>query len=121
MHRAAIGTARLWAVRDLFCVGFHRLSSLLCLVQKCSFIFKQRSAEMPSVIVQLVCFCLVPKCIFLKKSARFSWLLICSKIGQGSKKGTEGNLLLLWLLNMPKFDLKETSFLNLVTIRLVQK
>lgn len=66
------------AVGDLFCVGFHCLSSFLCLVavQKCSFIFKQRSAEMLGVIVQLVCFCLVPKSIFLKESANFSRLLV---------------------------------------------
>lgn len=66
------------AVGDLFCVGFHCLSSFLCLValQKCSFIFKQRSAEMLSVIVQLVCFCLVPKSISLKESANFSRLLV---------------------------------------------
>lgn len=66
------------AVGDLFCVGFHCLSSFLCLVavQKCSFIFKQRSAEMLGVIVQLVCFCLVPKSIFLKESTNFSRLLV---------------------------------------------
>ena len=43
---------------------------------KCSFIFKQRSAEMLGVIVQLVCFCLVPKSIFLKESTNFSRLPI---------------------------------------------
>lgn len=66
-------------VGDLFCVGFHCLSSLVRLVAVAKFllIFKQRSAEMPGVTVQLVCFCLVPKSIFLKESASFSWLLVC--------------------------------------------
>lgn len=31
---------------------------------------------MPSVLVQLVCFCLVPKSIFLEKSAGLGWLLL---------------------------------------------
>lgn len=88
------------------CVGFHCLSSSLCpvAVQKCSFIFTQRRAEMPGVLVQLVCFCFSTKSIFLKESARFSWLWVCgtlphiqsvlfvawaSKIGRERKTVTE--------------------------------
>ena len=69
-------------VGDPFFVGFHCLSSLVRLVAvpKCLLIFKQRSAEMPGVIVQLVCFCLAPKSIFLKESASFSWLLVCKTL-----------------------------------------
>lgn len=111
------------AVGDLFCVGFHCLSSFLCLVavQKCSFIFKQRSAEMLGVIVQLVCFCLVPKSIFLKESTNFSRLLVWRTLQIYSSTlriawATKWlKSVMSWLLNMPKLDLKKSWLSERIT------